>query len=208
MPDLSAIKPEKISGLSTTAQLLVAFTKNYFDVPNKTYDSALARATHVYAGFGDIAQRLSSLSDDASVKATTQEILDKLKTITTPSIKAISDALSRDAGPIFQKREELDKVAELLHERIEEDRKTAFNALQYALTAKDPNSQEVINQLDQAEKTRKAVKIELEKLEKARVTSDHQFATIANSGNTALPKNLQTNVQKPSPPTISHTPSS
>jgi hypothetical protein len=206
MPDLAAIKPEKIPGLSTTAQLLVAFAKNYFGVPNKTYDSALARATNVYAGFGDIIQRLDSLSDDASVRATTQEILDKLKSVSTPSVKQISDALNRDAGPLFQKREELDKVAGLLHEQIEEDRKTAFNALQYALTAIDPNSQEVRNQLEQAENTRKKLKVELEKLEKARGISDHQLAAIATSGNTALPSSLKTSVRQPATTPTPNTP--
>lgn len=204
--DLTTIKPVDVAGLSTTARLLVSFTKTYFGVPDMVYDSTLARSTSVYAEFGKLFEKLESTTDVTYTRAATREILEKLQTATTPSAKASYDSLSRDAIPAFEQSEELEKKAELLRQKCREDRDKAFEALESALSmvssAKTPEEkEEILNHLIMAEKTRQTIKVELEKLEKASLVSDSQLRKIANSAFTALPSKDRASVSPPPSPT-------
>jgi len=209
-PNLAAIQPIEAPKLSTTARLLVSFAKVYFQVPDMPYGSTLARSTTVFAGFGQLFEKLNSLSDDASVIGIAKEILGKLKTAGTPVAKATYDSLSRDAEPVLQHSEELTKKAELLRQSYYEDRdktfKTLESILQMVAAAKNPiekaNSQEILNQLITAEKTRQSLKIELEKLEKARLVTYSQLGAISQKGFDALPSKEKAGVSLPTAPTI------
>lgn len=205
-PNLASITPENIPGLSTTAQLIVALVKAYFDVLDRAYDTVLARSASVFAGFGQAVEKMNSLNNDVSIRANAREILDTLKTVNTPSAKATYETLNSDASPALQKSEELEKNARLLYERIEADRQIAFKALENALNASDPNSQEILNQLNTAEKTLQSLKVELEKLKKARAVNDGQLGKIAHSGYAALSSKERSSVSPPPTLTTPHTP--
>lgn len=198
-PDLATIKPAKVPGLSTTAQLLVSLTKTYFGVPDMEYGSTLARSTNIYAGFGQLFEQLITLTDDKLIKATTEEVLDKLKAVTTPSAKATYETLNRDSGPILEQSTDLEKRAELFRKNCYEERDKTFDALRALLIAVAQNpdkkgSQEILNQLITAEKTRKSLAAELKDLTARTLVTHQQYANILNAAVKALPPKEQENL--------------
>lgn len=198
-PDLASIKPAMVPGLSTTAQLLISLTKTYFDVPDMPYDSTLARSASIYAEFSQLFEKLITVADNASIRSTTEEVLAKLKTVSTPSAKATYETASRDAGPVLEHSVELAKRAELFRKSFYEDRDKTFDALRNLLRAVAENpdkkgSQEILNQLITAEKTRKSLEAELNKLRESRLVSDRKLADILNVSLRALPPKEQESV--------------
>ena len=180
---------------STYARLLVSLTKTYFNVPDKTFDSTLASATITYAGLSQLHEKLSTVSDNTSLRTATKEVLDKLKTIPTPAAKTMYDTLIHDAEPLFKSNEELEIKGSAFSKTFDESRDRAFKALENVLvavvSAKDPeekaHSQEIVNQLIMSEKTRKSLQAELEQLRKAQLVSNSQLGTIFQRAYDAVP---------------------
>ncbi len=209
-PDLATIQPIEASGLSTTARLLVSFVKTYFGVPDKPYDSVLARSTSIYVEFGQLFEKLDAYNDEANTRGVTRDIFEKLKNATTPSAKTSYDNLRTDAEEALSQSENLEKRKELFRQKCGEDWDKAFEILESVLTmvtsTKDPKEKaEMLNQLIMAEKMRQSVKVEMEALQKASLVSESQLRKVANSAYAALPSKDKTTVSAPPSPTTTPT---
>ncbi|HSW69462.1 MAG TPA: hypothetical protein VLI69_04825 [Gammaproteobacteria bacterium] len=198
-PDLSAVKPVDTSKLkSTTARLLVGFMEGYLEIPSMPLNPATARSTIVYTELGQLSEKLFSMSDDVSIRAVTTEILDKLKAATAPAAKASYEALNREAEPALKHHEELDENEKTFKKTLEEDREKTFAALKNLLIAvassktpeEEAHSQEILSQLESAEKTSKNLTTAFEKIMKARSNSNMQLRVISQRAYDALPSKV------------------
>src|SRR5579872_3252517 len=150
--------------MSSTAQMIKSMFRGELEVSNKVSDKTIALPAKIYAGFGQIAAKLRTfLIPGKSKEATLRDLLEKFRTSSSPAIKAAYETLIRDVGPVLEKREGIEKAADLVRQKTEEDREKTYKSFKSVARAKDPLSQENKNEVDKAEKTWASANTELKK---------------------------------------------
>lgn len=186
-PGLTSMKIPKIEGLSSTASIYLDLTKIYFAVPDRKYDATLARVTTVYVEFGGLQSNLDALSN-TKIRNATKDPIEKLKSHPSKSASAFYDTdISKLEKELYATNETLEKNIELLRQKIMESLGNVFINLTAVLRSKDPNSQELSNQLEQAEKTLQQLKAELNKEMKAREALDSQLISLGSRALSGIP---------------------
>jgi len=201
---------------TTYAQLMVSFMLDYFDATKAQFNPAIADIAIDYVSIGQLDARLTSLSSSsASIRANTQDVLDKLNAAFQQPVKSNTydislrkndyDILMRRADPALETSKNLDKVEDSLRKNYMDEREQIMaslrNLAKAIANASNPDvkahSQEIENELSKIGTRCQTLKTSLRKLEESRTASNEALKDIHKKGFLLLPA---TDKQKVVPP--------
>ncbi len=186
---LELVKPDQFQQSYT--RLFMAFTLSEYGISKAIFNSAVAAATIDNVTIAQLDARSNSLSSNlAAIRANTKDVLDKLDAAFNSPNKAQAydvstrkndyDNLMRNARPVIEASEDLDKSEDLFRKNFKLEREKVLASLEHILkaieSANDPDarahSQEIVNELSKVRKTCVALTNSFNKLEKSRQASN------------------------------------
>lgn len=182
MANIQNMKPVDTSLFkSTTARLLYGFAVDTLQTSAIPVTPLKLKAAIIDTSLGQLSVALGELSDSATIRGVTNEVLERLKAATSPAAKAAYPKLSTDFQAAAESSKTLEAKEADLRKRFASERAKASQTLSAALKENDGNK------LAEAQTLLSTFKTQLADIIKAHIRNNALLSRIYTDARDAVP---------------------